>query len=281
MNHDPFHWGRPSDATYGPYNHQIAHASNVNPMARQQQQSDFPTMHTQRPMMTGTSVLAIKYQDGIVIAADNMGSYGSLMKLDNVERLLKVGQSTIVGISGDLSDLQAIQRILNDLEIDEAYDAGDDEDTIAAGLKANHVHEYLTRILYNRRSKMDPLWNACVVAGFDDEGKSFLKYVDLLGVAFASPTLATGFGAHLAIPLLRQRVDSEADVKNLTKADAIQLIKDCMKVLFYRDARSLDKYSMAVLSESDHKVEFHKNVKVEDMKWGFAKGIKGYGMPQL
>lgn len=29
--------------------------------------------HTQQPIVTGTSVIAIKYKDGVVIAADNLG----------------------------------------------------------------------------------------------------------------------------------------------------------------------------------------------------------------
>ncbi|KAH3665550.1 hypothetical protein OGAPHI_003736 [Ogataea philodendri] len=274
MNHDPFQWGKPLDSVYGPYNAKIAHATNKR-TTNIKDVSDFPTMHTQQPMITGTSVISVRYQDGVVLAADNMGAYGSLMKLDDVERIVKVGKDTIVGISGDISDMQHLHRILDDLVVEDRYDMESDH------LKANHVHEYLTRVLYNRRTKMDPLWNACIVAGFDEQGEVFLKYVDLLGVTYTSPALATGFGAHLAIPLLRKKADTDEDVKNLTKEDAVQLVKDCMKVLFYRDARSLDKYTLCVVEKSTKQIEIQKDVKCEDMKWGFAKDISGYGLPQL
>ena len=36
-------------------------------------QTDGVNQHTQSPIVTGTSVVAIKYSDGIVIAADNLG----------------------------------------------------------------------------------------------------------------------------------------------------------------------------------------------------------------
>lgn len=36
-------------------------------------QAHGPTQHTQSPVVTGTSVIGIKYSDGIVIAADNLG----------------------------------------------------------------------------------------------------------------------------------------------------------------------------------------------------------------
>jgi len=32
-----------------------------------------PTQHSQAPIVTGTSVLAAKFKDGVVIAADNLG----------------------------------------------------------------------------------------------------------------------------------------------------------------------------------------------------------------
>jgi 20S proteasome subunit beta 7 len=61
MNHFPEAWGRPRDDVYGPYN--PAHLQN----------NGHATQHTQSPIVTGTSVLGIKFKDGVVIAADNLG----------------------------------------------------------------------------------------------------------------------------------------------------------------------------------------------------------------
>lgn len=66
-----------------------------------------------------------------------------------------------------------------------------------------------------------------------------LRYVDLLGTTYTSSTIATGYGAYIAIPLLRSAVDGNEDT--LTEDDARKIINDCMRVLFYRDARSIDK----------------------------------------
>ncbi len=266
MDHDPFRWGRPSDATYGKYNNQIANASLNNASA---QEAAMPKMNTQQPIVTGTSVIAIKFNEGIVIAADNLGSYGSLARFTDVERLFPIGENAVVGISGDISDLQYVGRILEDLEIEENYDSD------GHSLRASHIHEYLQKVFYHRRSKMDPLWNSVIVAGVDDD-KPFLKYVDLLGVTYSAPTLATGFGAYLAIPLLRKVVDKEEDVANIDEETAQNAVKEAMKVLYYRDARSLDKYSMVTISKSKG-VVFEKNLHSEKQSWRFAKDIKGYG----
>lgn len=124
---------------------------------------------------------------------------------------------------------------------------------------------------------MNPLWNAILVAGLEEDGKTpFLASVDLRGVTFSAPTISTGFGSYLATPLLRQLVDDEKDVKNVTEEQAREAIANCMKVLFYRDARSLDKYSLAVITK-DGGVKIEKDVRLENMNWRFAQGIKGYG----
>jgi 20S proteasome subunit beta 7 len=38
-------------------------------------QDNGPNQHTQQPIVTGTSVVAIKFNEGVVIAADNLGAY--------------------------------------------------------------------------------------------------------------------------------------------------------------------------------------------------------------
>ncbi|CAN0329823.1 unnamed protein product [Discosporangium mesarthrocarpum] len=48
---------------------------------------DAPISHTTRPMVTGTSVLGIKYKDGVMLAADTLASYGSLARYKSVERI--------------------------------------------------------------------------------------------------------------------------------------------------------------------------------------------------
>ncbi|CCK71810.1 proteasome core particle subunit beta 7 KNAG_0I00190 [Huiozyma naganishii CBS 8797] len=265
MNHDPYSWGRPSDETYGQYSDAIAHAPS------------FPKMNTQQPIVTGTSVISMKYNNGVIIAADHLGSYGSLLRFTDIERLFPVGKNTVVGISGDISDMQHIEALLEELETENNYDNShaDDEES----LQPSYVFEYLATVMYQRRSKMNPLWNALIVAGVEDS-KPFLKYVNLLGVTYSSPTLATGFGAHLAVPLLRRVVDRESDVEKTDMQTATDTILQAMKVLYYRDARSSRKFSMAII-DNDQGLVFNKELEVENMKWNFAKDIKGYGTQKV
>ncbi|KAL4947258.1 nucleophile aminohydrolase [Aspergillus filifer] len=256
MNHFPGTWGRPRDDVYGPYD-----ASYL--------QTTGPKTHTQSPAVTGTSVLAVKFNGGVAIAADNLASYGSLARFTDVKRLRKFGDAAVVGFSGDVSDMQYIDRLLESIDIRENYSSHGNQ------LNAKNLHTYLSKVLYKRRSEFNPLWNHILVAGFDSDKKPFLSSADLLGTTFSAPHLATGFGAHLAIPILRRKFPEDRPVEEISKEDAVAALKDCLKVLWYRDARSMDKYSLAVITQDG--IEVHEDQQIEAQSWAFAEGIKGYG----
>lgn len=67
----------------------------------------------------------------------------------------------------------------------------------------------------------------------------FLAYVDLLGTTYTASTLATGYGAYIAQPLLRKAVEGRED--KLTEEEAVAILEQSLRVLYYRDARSLNK----------------------------------------
>ena len=62
-----------------------------------------------------------------------------------------------------MSDFQHIQHILDDVILSEEVTANDGHK-----LGPSEVHEYLSRVMYSRRSKMNPLWNSILVGGFKD-----------------------------------------------------------------------------------------------------------------
>ena len=84
------------------------------------------------PIVTGTSVLGLKYDGGVLMVSDMLGSYnvtqlawgltecgpgsyGSMARFKSIERLKQCGESTVVGAGGDLSDFQYIDDLLAEL----------------------------------------------------------------------------------------------------------------------------------------------------------------------
>ncbi|KAJ5070584.1 proteasome subunit beta type-4 [Anaeramoeba ignava] len=197
-----------------------------------------PTKKTLQPYVTGSSVLAIKYNEGIIVAADTLGSYGSLARFTDLQRMSKVTNHTLIGGSGDISDLQQIQKTVESLILENTGFKKDEEP-----LTPKEIQQYISRVMYNRRSRFDPLWNHIIVAGYQNN-ESFLGAVDIFGTFYEDNTIASGFGAYFAQPLLRKGYKED-----LTKDEAIDLIKTCLKVLFYRDARTINKFQIAEVSE--------------------------------
>ena len=68
----------------------------------------------------------------------------------------------------------------------------------------------------------------------------FLGYVDLIGTSYEEDFIATGFGAHMAIPLIREKWHSELD-----EGEARALLEDCLRVLYYRDCRAFYRIQIA------------------------------------
>ena len=89
-------------------------------------------------------------------------SYGSLARFRDVQRLHAVGNHTVLGASGDMSDFQYIRSLLDDLVIEEFTEQ--DEHTLGPA----EIHEYLSQLMYARRSKLNPLWNSLLVGGYKD-----------------------------------------------------------------------------------------------------------------
>ena len=72
------------------------------------------------------------------------------------------------------------------------------------------------------------------------QNESPIQLVDLYGTYYEDRYLATGFGMHLAMPLLREhaRVD-------MSEEETRQLLTKCMEILFYRDCRASNKIQFA------------------------------------
>ena len=65
----------------------------------------------------------------------------------------------------------------------------------------------------------------------------------MLGVKYEDGHVATGFGAHLARPLFREKHS-----RDMSRADAEALMREALAVCYYRDKQSINKFQIAVVS---------------------------------
>ncbi|XP_037814362.1 proteasome subunit beta type-4 [Lucilia sericata] len=224
----------------------------------------FGTQHSSSPITTGTSVVGIKFDGGVMIAADNLVSYGSLARYQDVQRVFKINEKTIMGAGGDYADFQSLKRSIDQKMVEDMCH----EDEI--DMKPKSLYNWLTRVFYNRRSRFNPLWLEMVVGGVDHEGVPFLGHVDLRGRAYEDDVVATGFGKHLALPLVREQL---VEGQKLTQQQASEVLRKCMEVLYYRDCRSMPKYTVAVCNQRRQCCPGSFNV---NENWQLATMVKGY-----
>jgi len=211
-------------------------------------------------MVVGASVLGVTYKDGVLLMADTAASYGSLARFTNIPRLHKVNDKTLVGFSGELSDWQHLEHILKQVTIDD-YISGD-------GIQKSpeEIHAFLCRVLHGERNTGDPLWLQVVTAGFTTEDdKPFLGYCDMYGTNFKDKVMATGFGLHMALPLLRK-----AHRDDMTEEEAKELLTDAMRVLLYRHCRTVNKFTMAKIDREGITISAPFDIST---KWDYKRFI--------
>lgn len=134
-------------------------------------------------------------------------------------------------------------------------------------MKPKALYSYLTRFMYNRRSNFNPLWLDIVVGGMENE-EPFLGHINFRGRSYTNNVISTGFGTHLALPILREYSEKGP----LTKERAEDLVKKSMEVLFYRDCRAYPKFSQANMNLEGCEITQHEN----QQNWEVAHFIKGY-----
>jgi len=189
-----------------------------------------PLTHTTQPIVTGATVIGMKYAGGVLVACDTLVSYGGQARYKNECRMKKVGDFSLIGASGEFSDFQYMGQMLDELDNDDFLA----QDGVKMG--PHEYSSYIGRVMYNRRSKMNPLYNQFVMVGKKQSGAAQLSFVDHQGTFFEEDFIATGFGSYLAMPLLRNEWRADMSLE-----EAKALVVKCLQICFYRDCRAYNR----------------------------------------
>ena len=153
------------------------------------------TYHTTSPIVVGASVVGVKYADGILMCTDTLASYGSLARYKTLPRMASIGNSTLLGASGEYSDFQELVRLLRVKETEDFIEHD------GLHLTPAHIASYTAFLMYQKRNKMNPLSNSVLVAGFVN-CSSYLASVDLFGTHVMGEHLETGFASRIGKPIV-------------------------------------------------------------------------------
>jgi 20S proteasome subunit beta 7 len=109
--------------------------------------------------MTGSTVMAVTFEGGVAVASDRSVFYGKMERMQEQTRQFRLNPYCMVVFSGDFADFQWLQNLLERKQLE--LQRGDRKQY----LKPEMVHGFLTSLFYQRRSKMNPIWNTVVVCG--------------------------------------------------------------------------------------------------------------------
>ncbi|CAD5207288.1 unnamed protein product [Bursaphelenchus okinawaensis] len=204
-----------------------------------------PTTHTLNPTVTGTTALAVAYDGGVAIVTDRVASYGKTARYKQIPRQYRVNENVVVAFGGDHADFQWLQNVIERVEEEhKTYDR-------SIKVTPRGLYNYLTSLLYYRRTKMDPLWNTLIVAGMNpeptyDELAPFIGVITQRGVAYEAKSVATGLGQMLLNESMERTIREEG---KLTKDGALNLLRETVKLGYYHDCCADNEIDLSVVDK--------------------------------
>ena len=172
--------------------------------------------------VTGTTGLALKFADGIVIVADRRASMGTYVASKQAKKVHKLNDYTGIGIAGLVSDAQTLIDVMrSELRLYELENNFKPSIKVAASLLATIIHGGYRRY--------QPWWVQLLVGGVDHRG-SHVYVLDPSGSLSEEDYTAIGSGTLLAMGVLESSWKPE-----LTKAKAKDLAVSALKTAIGRD----------------------------------------------
>lgn len=241
-------------------------------------------------MLTGSTSIAIKHNKGIILSTDTMYNYGRL-KIPYKSRIYIIN-GTIFTFNGKIADIQEIIRIIEEenrkhekqflTEKDKSsLNKTSSNETIEysifnkeKGLSSFMFSKFLQRLLYKRRTEMNPLNINITISGrltnqekeilednhytkFQNKDDDyFLGNINERGLFYKSNVICTGLAQHLVTPFLRgneNQIDKIIDYEIASKR-----IKQSMLTLYYRNCSASDEISICFLEKEKIVVKYLK-----------------------
>lgn len=173
-------------------------------------------------LLKGTTGVALKYADGMILVADRRASAGTFVASKHAKKVHKLNEYTGMGIAGLVSDAQTLIDVMkSELRLYELENGFDPSVKVAASLLATIIHGGFRRYT--------PWWVQLLVGGVDRRG-SHVYVLDPSGSLSEEDYIAIGSGTLLAMGVL------EASWKpDMTKAKAKEIGINALKMAIGRD----------------------------------------------
>jgi proteasome beta subunit len=182
----------------------------------------------------GATTVGIVCKDGVILAAEKRVSYGFFIASKGGKKVFKIADQIGAACAGLVSDMQVLAR---DVEANANLFSMD----VGRKISVRAASKLMSNILFNRR--MMPLITQTIVGGVDQEGPS-LWVLDILGSVLPDDYAVVGSGTEIAIAVIE-----EGYRKNITVAEAKELVTRAIKSAISRDAMSGDGIDFLIITK--------------------------------
>ncbi|KAI0985846.1 hypothetical protein GJ496_001883 [Pomphorhynchus laevis] len=193
-----------------------------------------PKESSQEHMM-GTTIMAIEYDGGVIMAADTRTSIGTFVFNRYTDKITKLTDSVYCCRSGSAADTQAIAEIVSYQA--NLYSLESNEE-----LTVNNVANMAKRIAYANRNM---LLAGLIIAGWDKVKGGQVYAIPLGGMLARQPIAMGGSGS----TYLWGYMDSQYK-PGMSKEDAIEFVRNAVTLAIGRDGSSGGCVRIAIISES-------------------------------
>jgi 20S proteasome subunit beta 1 len=193
------------------------------------------------PVSTGTSIMAVTFDGGVVIAADSRTSTGDYVSNRVSDKLTKVHDRIYCARSGSAADTQALSDIVSYYLDNHAIELGGDP-------KVHTAATLFQELIYTNK---DRLMAGIIVAGWDKKLGGQVYAITLGGTMVAQPYSIGGSGSTYIYALC----DAEYK-KGMKKEECQKFVKKALSHAMARDGSSGGVIRMATIDEKGVQRDF-------------------------
>lgn len=186
---------------------------------------------------TGTTTVALKCRDGVILAADKRATMGNFISNKEAEKILQVDDKIAATIAGSVGDAQNIVRLLR-------AEAQLFKMNRRQPMTVKAAATLLSNVLNNNRYY--PYLVMSIIAGMDKGPRVFS--IDPVGGLMEEDYISTGSGSPIAYGVLESSFSKDKTVK-----DNLQIAVRAVKIAQERDSASGNGVALATITSEGFK----------------------------
>nr|ACI66031.1 Proteasome subunit beta type-2 [Salmo salar] len=182
-------------------------------------------------------LIGIQGQDFVLVAADNVAAHSIVKMKQDQDKMFKLSDKILLPCVGEAGDtVQFAEYIQKNIQLYKMRNGYELSPTAAANFTRKNLADYL-------RSRT-PYHVNLLLAGFDETDGPGLYYMDHLSALAKAPFAAHGHGAYLTLSILDRYYRPD-----LTRDEAVDLLKKCVEELNYRFILNLPSFSVRLIDK--------------------------------